>query len=114
MLMTVVFMWPAFGPLLGVATPLGFRKSCTKPTICTGVGGGQVLLSNTGTVTSESLTSTSFPTAPATGLLSPARNWKGGLGAAAAVRSTSSASPGWFVAWVRQLTARDVSVSRFV
>ena len=56
MLMTVVFTVPTFGPVSGALNPSGFRNSCTKPMICTGLAGAVALLLNTGTVTSESLT----------------------------------------------------------
>ena len=60
MLMTVVFTVPAFPPASGALNPSGFRNNCTKPMICTGLVGTVVLLLNTGTVTSESLTITSL------------------------------------------------------
>ena len=60
MLMTVVIRVPAYGgPAIGAFCPSGFIKSCTKPMIATGLVGAAPLLSNTGTVTSESLTITS-------------------------------------------------------
>ena len=39
MLMTVVFILPTFGPPVGVLSPSGFRNSCRKPMICTGLAG---------------------------------------------------------------------------
>jgi hypothetical protein len=65
-------------------------------------------LSNTGTVTSESLTITMFGANPVIGLSAPATNWKGeASGGYAGV--TVTVSPPLFVAWVRQFTASSVS-----
>src|SRR5580658_7859645 len=114
MLMMVVFTLPRFMPKVCVLMPLGLRKSCTNPTICTVAGGaggwgygggGRWPTSNTGTVTRESLTITSFPARPVIGLSLPARNWKGGLAYAG-----STWSPWLVFVWVRQLTASAVSV----
>src|ERR1700674_3186787 len=77
MLMTVVLTLP----VAGVAVPAGFRNSWTNPTSTTGLGSvAPPLLSNTGTVTSDSLTITSFPARPEIGLSVPATNSKGAPG----------------------------------
>src|ERR1039458_1683972 len=82
MLMTVVIRVPAYGGGIGGSgafCPSGFIKSCTKPMIATGLT-APPLLSNTGTVTSESLTITSCGDRPVIGLSLPARNSKGEFG----------------------------------
>src|ERR1035438_667495 len=108
-LMTVVLMPVA------LALPAGFRNSCTNPMICTGLV--VAVLSNTGTVTSESLTITRVvpATSPGIGLPAPAMNSKGAVGGfAVVVVDVTVSPPPVTVAWVRQFTASAVSEVRVV